>query len=354
MGTVIQNSKLSSIKAYEIDREKYEIKLDANESFLSFPMELREELKNRLMNVEFNRYPDPESEEVCRLYAEYCGVKPSNVLSGNGSDELIQIIVNGFMSKEEKILTFAPDFSMYKFYTSIMEGKIVELSLDENMKIDGDKVIERANQEHVKIVIFSNPNNPVGVVVPREDILKIVENCNALVVVDEAYFEFYGESVVDCINQYENLIVLRTCSKAVGLAAVRLGFLIANEELIRTIRKVKPPFNVNALSQLAGEIVLKNSMLIGENVSAIVRERDYLFNELKLIENSLGKAEFRVFPGSANFAFIRTGRAEEIYSSLLERSISIRNFNNRALRITVGSRSENEALVTALKVILGV
>ena len=354
MGTVIYNSKLDSIKPYEVDKTKYSIKLDANESFISFPKELQEQLCNIMTNLDFNRYPDASSEEICRLYAEYCGVEPKKVMAGNGSDELIQILTNAFVGKGDKILTPKPDFSMYKFYTSVMEGSVIEFPLDEELKLDVEKFIETANKEEVRVIIFSNPCNPTGGIIPREAIIKIVESCNALVVVDEAYYDFYGESVVDSIDTYENLAVLRTTSKAMGLAAMRMGFLIANEKLIYNIRKVKPPFNINSLTQAVGALILSNPQISKENVERILEERSFLVEELQSIQSAVSKESFKIHPTKANFVYIKATDAEAIYSKLLQEDIIIRCFGNGAIRITVGSRNENIAVITALRKVMGI
>jgi histidinol-phosphate aminotransferase len=355
MGNPIRLSKLESLKNYEVHKENYNIKLDANESFLAPPKRLLDKFKEILSDIEINRYPDSDSEQLRKLYAQFCNVKESNVIVGNGSDELIHVIINGVLKKGEKILTLKPDFSMYKFYTSLIEGNVIELELDENMKISTDRIIEKAAEEDVKIIIFSNPNNPTGSVLPNEEILKIVKGSNALVVVDEAYNEFYGQTMIDNIDEFDNLVVLRTASKAIGLAAARLGFLIAREELIFKIIRAKSPFNVNGLTQALGEIVLSERGIISENVRNIISEREYLFNQLiKIEEASADERLFKVYPTEANFVYLKTEKAEEIHRKLLDMSISIRIFNSENLRITVGSHNENKVLITALNRILEV
>ena len=161
------------------------MKLDANESFLNFPDSLKEELTDALMKVLYNRYPDPESEDLCSLYGQYSDVDPNYILAGNGSDEIIQTLMNGFLSCGDAVLTLKPDFSMYKFYASLLGAYVYEYELDEDLKFDLDDFIEVAENEEVKVIIFSTPNNPTGTVVSRDDIIKIVEKTKALVVVDE-------------------------------------------------------------------------------------------------------------------------------------------------------------------------
>lgn len=355
VGRQIQFSKLESIKNYESNKERYNVRLDANESFLPIDEKLLNKFKEKISEIDIHRYPDSDSETLRKLYAEYCGVTESNVIVGNGSDELIQVIINGALVKGEKVLTLKPDFSMYKFYTSLVEGDIIELELNNDMEITADKIIEKAAEGNAKIIIFSNPNNPTGSVLSCEEIIKILNSCNSLVVVDEAYYEFYGQTMVDYINQFDNLVVLRTSSKAMGLAAARLGFLIAKETLISKIVKAKPPYNVNALTQTLGEIVLGERRLIAENVKNIIVEREYLFDQLKKLESKINNEKrFRIFPSKANFIFIKSNTGEEIYRKLLEMSINIRIFKDKSLRITAGSREENNTLISALNNIMEV
>lgn len=349
MGMLIINDKLNRIEPYIVDKTEYSVKLDANESFLNFPQSLKEELMDALMKVLYNRYPDPESEQLCRLYGQYCGVDSKYILAGNGSDEIIQTLMNGFLNCGDAVLTLKPDFSMYKFYASLLGAYVYEYDLDENLTFDLEDFIRVALDEEVKIIIFSTPNNPTGAVVSREHIIKIVEETDALVVVDEAYFEFHGETVVDLITKYENLAVLRTCSKAMGLAAARVGFIIAGESIIRNFKKVKAPYNVNSLSQATASVMLRHPEIIKDNIKQIVKERDYLYQELcKLQQND----SFKVYPTCANFIYIKTERAKELNEALKKQGIAIRCFGE-SLRINAGSREENlrviETLSCALK-----
>jgi histidinol-phosphate aminotransferase len=355
MERVIEFPKLEAIKNYEANKVKYNNRLDANESFIPIDQRLLNKFMEKLGEIELHRYPDSDSEALRALYADYCGVDKSNIIVGNGSDELIQVIINGVLRKGDKLLTFKPDFSMYRFYTNLVEGDVVELELDENMETTAEKIINKAVEENIKLIIFSNPNNPTGSALPNKEIIKIVENCNALVVIDEAYYEFYGETMVDYINEFDNLVVLRTSSKALGLAASRLGFLIAKAALVSKIVRAKAPYNVNALTQALGEIVLNERRLIEENVKNIIAEREYLFQQLKKIEGNLKNEKFfKVFPSKANFIYIKSCCSEKIYRRLLEMSINIRIFKDNSFRITAGSDEENKALIDGLNKILEV
>lgn len=351
MGKLYINDKLKSIKPYVVDKTEYEVKLDANESYIPFPAELEEKLKKAMAGVLYNRYPDPDAEELCRLYGAYCGIDSSNIMAGNGSDELIQIMINGFLENGDALLTVKPDFSMYKFYTSLMGAKVVEYDMGEEFIFDRDSFLKLVKGNNARMIIFSNPNNPTAGVIPAEDILYLVENTDAMVVVDEAYYEFYGETVIDKIYEYENLAVLRTCSKAMGLAAARVGFLAAGNEIMCNVRKVKPPFNVNSLSQAAASVVLKNRDIIDRNIEEIKAGRDSLYAALSEMEQEWGRDTLKVYPTYSNFIYIKSPISKQIFEELKEKNIIIRYFGD-FLRVNTGSPYENERFIEAFRKIV--
>lgn len=363
---------LSDFEPYQVEEKNCRVVLDANESFLNVPKELQDELGEVVKNAAFNRYPDADSKELCNLYLQYIDefyknglntldadelknkaleldLRAENIIAGNGSDELIQMIVNAFTSEGDKILVPSPNFSMYKIYARVSGAITIETNLKDDFKLDVLETIRVANREQVKIVFLSNPNNPTGAVIPEKDLINIIENTKSIIVVDEAYGEFYGKTIVDKINKYENLIVLRTCSK-LGLAAIRLGFLITNSLLMNEIRKVKPPYNVNSITQQIGAFMLNNREVIRSNIDKIVAERTYLFNELSNING------IKAYQTGANFIFVELENAYEISQKLLEQGISVKSYKEgkltNFLRITVGSRPENFCFLSYLKNIL--
>lgn len=338
--------KLQDLKPYIVDRASYKIRLDANESFIKLNEDLLEEMKEVINSALFNRYPDADSERVCTLYANYAGVSSDNIMAGNGSDELIQIIVNTFVEQGEKVVILNPDFSMYSFYTEVGGGLPIFVESDEEFQVETEKLLEKIKEVNPKMVILSNPNNPTGGIIEREKLIRLVEESSCLVVIDEAYYEFYGESLVDVVNKYDNLIILRTCSKAAGMAAIRLGFLITNVELLRELKSVKPPFNVNSISQSFGEVILKNSEIIDLNSSEIIQGRELLLEELSRFK------ELKLFKTKANFVLLSYEEAEALNSELLKKGIKIRSFGDgrlkSCLRITIGSKAENKVLIEAM------
>ncbi|MGH4117667.1 histidinol-phosphate transaminase [Clostridium sp.] len=335
-------SDLRNFKAYEPSKTDYKVRLDANENFSNLSQEIRTKIGWAIEESIFNRYPDPAALEVCEHYAQYANVKSINIMAGNGSDECIQIITNTFLNTGDKVAMQSPDFSMYALYTKVAGGIPIEFPLDDELKLDVEGFISMVKKEKVKIVFLSNPNNPTGGIISRENIIKIIEECNCIVVIDEAYYEFYGKSVTDLIEQYENLIVLRTCSKF-GLAAVRIGFLITGSVLMGELKKVKPPYNVNAISQSITSVILKDSEIISKNIERILIEKKYLLQGLNNI------LRIKIYKSEANFILIQFEDAQKIKEKLLELSINVRSYASgrlkNCLRITVGSREENLKLL---------
>ncbi|PAB59709.1 histidinol-phosphate transaminase [Anaeromicrobium sediminis] len=333
---------LKNLKPYEVGKEKYEIKLDSNENFLEYEEKIKDEMAQVIKNVSLNRYPDGSCEDLCRLYGEYIGVDEANIVAGNGSDELIQVIINAFLNRGDTLGTVFPDFSMYKVYSQLLSvnfKEIYDYTVDE---IYVDSIIEKINDSKCDMFILSNPNNPTGKIIAQNDIIRLLNSVDCLVVIDEAYMEFAGESVVDLVNEFENLIVLRTCSKALGLAFLRLGFCMCNKGLKSEILKAKSPFNVSGLSGELGKVVFKNREVIYENIGRVLRERDKVYEKLK------DNPKIKSTKPNGNFIFIKSDCADYIYEKLLDKGIKVRNFSGKLkdyFRITIGSEEENERLL---------
>ncbi len=340
------NEKIKSMQPYEPVMGDFRIRLDANESFISPSEELLDDIKNAIDALRFNRYPDPMARELCALAAAYYGVNPGLVVAGNGSDELISIILNAFTQKGDKILTLSPDFSMYAFYSGLIECSCITMPKRDDFTIDIDAVIETANKENVRIIVFSNPSNPTSIGLDPIQVKKLISSVDALVVLDEAYMDFFGQSLVKEVPAFDNLIVLRTLSKAMGMAAVRLGFSVANHTLTNAIRLAKSPYNVNAVSQAIGCAVLGHTKYIQQSITRINASRDELLGELK----KLGKETGKITPiaADANFVFAKAVDAGELYAALMDAGILIRRFGDY-VRITAGRNLENVELINAME-----
>ncbi len=344
------NNKLKKVEPYDPVDGDYRIRLDANESCFNINDELGNKITDAVKKINLNRYPDPLAKEACKAFSGFYGIPDKFVTAGNGSDELISIISSTFLEKGDKILTLSPDFSMYAFYGSLYELKVETIHKGDDLNVSISKVIEYCNNNNVKAVIFSNPCNPTSLGVLREDIIRLVKNVFCLVIIDEAYMDFWNQSILDTVKDFDNLIVLKTCSKAAGLAAIRLGFAVAGEKITSALRAVKSPYNTDAVSQALGTIALSEKELLARKCSEIVSNRKELQNEIIALSKEFPKLG-RVYDSVTNFVFIKTPAGKAIYEKLLEKSISIRYMGNY-IRITAGTKEENTELIIALKDIL--
>lgn len=341
------NEKIRNLKPYDPISGEYAVRLDANESFFGLPEDLRQEFAQIASELVLNRYPDPLSTEVCKAFADYYQVPVENVTAGNGSDELISIICNSFLEKGDAFLTLEPDFSMYRFYGVIAEGVPVTLQKPENLRIDVDEVIRVCREKDIKLLIFSNPCNPTSLGLGREEVRRLITSIDALVVLDEAYMDFWDQSLLPEFDQYDNLLILRTCSKAFGGAALRLGFAVGALPLTNALKAVKSPYNLNSFTQAAGAALLRRKEESKAALAEILLSKKELLDGVKTLAERF-PGEMEVFESDTNFVFIRTGKYEEIFRYMLEKGIAIRKFAGY-LRITAGTREENRAVLDALQ-----
>lgn len=341
--------KAAALTPYDPIEGTYRIRLDANESFLLPTDADRQRMAEEAANLALDRYPDPLARRLCAAFAARYGVKSELVTAGNGSDELIFLILSTFLQKGEKVLTLAPDFSMYRFYTSITENPCITLDKGEDLRIDVQQVIDTINREQVRLLIFSNPCNPTSLGLERAGVRRILTETDALVVLDEAYMDFWNESMLGEVEQYENLMILRTCSKALGLAALRVGFAVANPRLTGVLRCAKSPYNVNAVSQAMASIVLENPVYLETYREILQQSRDMLLEGLKRLQ---AQGLLQVAESCTNFAYVRLDDARGIFDALADRGIIVRCFGEDHLRITAGTQAENQEVLAALEFLI--
>lgn len=299
---------------------------------------------------EYNRYPDSTQKKLKNRLADLKNVSPSQIAVGNGSDELIDLIIKIFCEpKKDSILMMNPSFAMYGFYATINENKVLQLNLDEDFDIIKDDFLRVTKENSIKVFFLCSPNNPTGNSI--DDIEFYLQNFDGIVVVDEAYIEFSGKkSSLELLDKYPNLIVLQTFSKAWGVAGARVGMAYASEEIIKFINTVKAPYNVNALSQELILRTLDDEGQFQENVGNILTERTWLQKQLLNID-----CIAKVFPSDANFFLIKMKNVDGVYQKMLELEILTSRRDPAipgCIRINVGNREENEKLVNLLKGIL--
>ncbi len=338
---------IASLRPYEAHVIEGNIKLDANENPFPWPEGMKEELFSR--EFAFNRYPDGKAQMLRDEIARYNGVKTEEVLLGNGSDELIQVTLHTFGGLGRSLMIHPPTFGMYGAAAIITGTTLVEVPLLDGIKLDLNTMLKKCStDESIKVIIICNPNNPTGSLFPQEEILELVRQTKALVVVDEAYFEFAGESLIEEINNYPNLLIMRTFSKAFGMAALRLGYVIGNKELIDSLNKVRQPFNVNSFSQQAGILALRYASEYKKQIKIIKQETQILYNELNNIPN------FRALPTKANFVLLQPENPSVWAEELSSKGFTVRNLGDlpglgQSLRMSSGTPEENRAFLQAVK-----
>ncbi len=334
--------KVRKLEPYEPISGNYRIRLDANESYYNFPEVIKDEIKNIIGNVDFNRYPDPNSARLIEQFAEYYGISPDNVTASNGSDELLYLLASAMLTKNSRVIVTDPDFSMYSFYSYLSENEIITYRKNDSLNIDVDELIRLAKSENADMIIFSNPCNPTGQGISAEQARRLVKGVDCLVVLDEAYMDFWNESLIREASRYDNLIVLKTASKAVGSAAIRLGFAVANKTITTALRAVKAPYNVNTVSQEIGRCIYSHKDILDSRREDIIRNTARLYKSIKDITDNY-KLPFKVYEPCANFVFIESDKSLSMYEFLLENSIAVRYFKGAdALRITTGNEEENK------------
>lgn len=318
--------------------------MDANENAFGSPV------KNPLF-LDLNRYPDPASRELKKALGSYIGVDYRNIFASSGSDEIIDLLIRIFVNEDEEVLIFEPTYGMYRVLAQLNNVRIKTCPLGDDFQIDFAG-FSSAISSKTKIVFLCSPNNPTANLLKFDDILKIVGEFNGAVVVDEAYIEFAAQdSLAKVAVNLENLIVLRTLSKAWGLAGIRIGYCLGNKLIIDYLNKIKLPYNVNLLSAYMAIKALKNPDAMRQMVREIIAERVFLSAELE-------KLGFRVFVSDANFLLVKIVGAKRIVKKLAEDfGIIVRDFSGKpglknCFRITVGTNIQNRNLIKALTLIL--
>ncbi len=341
------NNKLKMLEAYNPVAGDYAVRLDANESPYNIPDYIKEDIAKKIFNLSFNRYPDPLAVNAAKAFAKFYKLDCDNVTCSNGSDEIISVIESCFFEKGDRILSFSNDFSMYRFYASLYELENVVYQKNEDMTVDIDKVIEICNTQCIKAVIFSNPCNPTSLGISKSDVLRLIESVSCLVIVDEAYMDFWNQSILDKIGDYDNLIILKTCSKAVGLAGIRLGFAVAGNLITNALRSAKSPYNTDSISQLVGQTLFEEEKWLKKACREIIDNTAILYDEICKICKTFDDILQMPNKPCTNFVYIKTDYCDEICKGLQNESIAVRNFKTH-LRICCGTDCENRKLLTAL------
>jgi histidinol-phosphate aminotransferase len=342
--------EVRAISAYHVPDPGRLIKLDAMENPYTWPPKLVDEWLSELRSVHLNRYPDPHARQLAARLKGAMGVPDGmGLLLGNGSDEIIQMIALAVGGPGRSVLALEPGFVMYRMIATFAGMRYVGVPLADGFALDVQATLEAIARERPAVVYLAYPNNPTGNLFTREAMEAVIDAAPGLVVIDEAYHAFAGESYMGQLGQRDNLLVMRTVSK-LGLAGLRLGFLAGPQPWIGELDKVRLPYNINTLTQASADFALRHLEVLDGQTARIRQERERLFEALVRLDG------VEPFPSAANFILLRVPTdAGAVFERLKEQGILIKNLSpaggmlERCLRVTVGTPDENDSFVTALR-----
>lgn len=334
---------IRNLKPYSSARDEFkgkaDIFLDANENSLGSPIQ-----------SQWNRYPDPRQTELKKAISQLKNVATDRIFLGNGSDEAIDLLVRAFCEPaSDQIMILPPTYGMYQVCADINNVSIVSCPLTADFNLDVPAILNNLT-DYVKMLFICSPNNPSANAMRQSDIEQILQNSNAIVVVDEAYIDFSGKpSLLPLLDKYANLVILQTFSKAWGLASLRLGMAFADPYIIHILTNIKPPYNISGLTQQMAMEAIQNIELKNKMVATLLVQRTYLMENLQQLQTV-----DQVFPSDTNFILVRFKNSKRIFDQLIQSGIIIRDRSKalhceNCLRFTVGTELENKRLIEKLK-----
>ncbi|MFZ6862965.1 histidinol-phosphate transaminase [Undibacterium sp. Ji67W] len=347
--TNIIRPEIASLSAYHVPDSAGFVKLDAMENPFVLPSELQQDLAHHLAQVAMNRYPVPSYTNLKNIIAEKLGVPAGHeIIVGNGSDELIAMISVACAKPGAKVLAPVPGFVMYAMSAKFAGLEFIGVSLNADFTLNKDAMLAAIAEHQPAITYLAYPNNPTGTLYDADDMVEILHAVGntGIVVVDEAYQPFAQTSFMSRLSEFDNLVVMRTVSK-LGLAGIRLGYMAGNNALMNEFEKVRPPYNINVLTQAAAEFVLQRVEVLDAQAAALRAQRSQLAAALSAMSG------VQVFPSSANFLLIRVANAEQVFVKLLNHKILVKNVGKmhtlleNCLRITVSTQEENDLFLAA-------
>jgi histidinol-phosphate aminotransferase len=332
---------IKALKPYSSARDEYKdassnmVFLDANEN---------------PYNNGVNRYPDPQQSNLKNVLAQQKGISKDNILLGNGSDEVLDLILRVFCEpNKDKIITLPPTYGMYEVLANVNAVDVIKINLSESFQPKVDDILNSTDQ-YSKILFLCSPNNPSGNSFNIKNVERLLLNFNGIVVIDEAYIDFSDQkSWLNRLEEFPNLIITQTLSKSYGLAGIRLGICFASKEIISVLNKIKPPYNINELTQQKALERLSIPEDVKNEIQNILQQRNWLAEKLK----NIAFVEI-IYPSDANFVLVKVDNAIKRYDQLIQKGIVVRNRTNQpgcenCLRFTIGTKTENEKLITTLK-----
>ncbi len=341
-------AQVLKVPAYTLRAYHAETKLNQNENPYDFPADLKEEILRRFRERAWSRYPDFVPDKLRERLAAFAGWSRDGILVGNGSNELLQASLMVLLGDRVPAAIPSPTFTVYSLISTILGARIVNIPLSDDMSYDVEAMISRSEEAGAQVLLVCSPNNPTGTVLEEEGLKRILDGYSGYVLLDEAYYEFCGQSGLKFLKTCPRLIITRTFSKAMGMAGLRVGYLMAHPELAAQIAKAKLPYSVNQFSLTAAQVALDNLDRFRTAIDAILKERERLRDGLRKVPG------VKVFPTGANFFLIElpcSPRAvfEHLYQNgVLVRDVSSYPMLSRCLRVSVGTPAENDRFLAAL------
>ena len=335
-----------AIEGYHVITYDCPVKLNQNESPFDIPADVKDRILDAVQVQAWSRYPEPMPLDLVDAAARFVGVSTDQVMVANGSNSIIQHILNAVITQGVRVTIPYPSFSLYGQFTEILGGDPDYVPLDETFSYDIEALIQSASSG-VSLVIVCSPNNPTGCDISNEDLDRLLASTDAIVVIDEAYAEFNDHTAVDLLDKHPNLIVLKTLSKAFAAAAIRIGCLIASPHLVTQIQKIKLPFDINVFSRLAAIELMQHRDTTDDNVRYIKDERDRVFQTLSTVKG------VTAHPSKANLILFEVDEPKRVFKELAERGVLIRDVSgypglSRGLRVSIGTAEENNAFLSAI------
>jgi histidinol-phosphate aminotransferase len=344
---VLINSNIRSLKAYHLEPEECSVKLNQNENPFDWPAAIKEDAARFCVERPWNRYPPFIPESLKDALAEYAGAPKGGVMVGNGSNEILLVLLLSLVRPGQPVVICQPTFTVYRLLADGLAAQPVTVPLDKSLRYDVEKITATVRQNPGCVLVLCSPNNPTGSVLDEGELRTLLKAHTGICILDQAYVEFGGFNAMPLLGEFPNLVITRTFSKAFAGAGLRLGYLAGTPAVVQEIAKIKLPYNINFFSDHVASVLLRNRAIIGERLAVIRAEQEKLFACLKRMpfEN--------VYPSAANFILVRCSRKPRLFDALKKSGILVRDVSSypmleNCLRISVGSPEENKALINAV------
>jgi histidinol-phosphate aminotransferase len=345
--------EIIGLSEYHLAQYPHSIKLNQNENPYELPLPVKQEILDRLASTRWSRYPAFVPEEQINMLASFAGWVPEGTLLGNGSNDLLQLIFMAILERGRTVVLSQPTFTLYKLLARGLGADVREVMMRPDLSFDVDGIIHAARASGASLIVLCSPNNPTGTLMAERDVVRIIEQTEGLVALDEAYVHFAPGSLRHLLKDSDRLVVLQTFSKAMGAAGLRFGYALAPVALARALNKIKLPYSVNVFTLIAAEVLMRRWPTLKQWIALLVDERERVSSVLTTMPG------VKVYPSSANFLLVELQQREprDVFQDLVSRGILVRDVSSypmlqRCLRISTGTPEENDAVLKALQEVL--